>query len=146
MGRRFYLSARNEEMMRDGTRSTGGRHRTYTASLSSTAISDGQPAWEAGIGAVGGGIWRSDDSGQSFKNLDDKLASLAISCMTEDSEGFVYAGTGEVFASDGIKWIGILCGLDGKPPGQASFLRERRCEGCFTHRKEQRAMSEAPVW
>jgi hypothetical protein len=88
-----------------GKNGIGGRTRSIVIDGNKKTI------W---IGAVGGGIWRSDDSGQMFKNLDDKLASLAISCMTQDSEGFVYAGTGEVFASDGIKGIGILWSLDGK--------------------------------
>lgn len=88
-----------------GMNGIGGRTRSIVID------DDKKTIW---VGAVGGGIWRSDDFGQSFKNLDDRLASLAISCMTRDSTGNVYAGTGEVFAGDGIKGIGILWSLDGK--------------------------------
>jgi len=88
-----------------GTNGIGGRTRSIVIDDNKKTI------W---IGAVGGGIWRSDDSGQTFRNLDDHMSSLAISCMTMDSTGTVYAGTGEVFASDGIKGTGILWSLDGK--------------------------------
>lgn len=89
-----------------GTNGIGGRTRSIVIDNNKKTI------W---IGAVGGGIWRSDDSGQTFENVDDHLSSLAISCMTTDSNGTVYAGTGELFAvSDGIKGVGLLWSRDGK--------------------------------
>jgi hypothetical protein len=105
-----------------GTNGIGGRTRSIVIDENKKTI------W---LGAVGGGIWRSDDSGQTFKSIEDYIAmsqghnspsvanvssvsNAAISCMTIDSTGTVYAGTGEIFASDGIKGTGIFWSLDGK--------------------------------
>jgi hypothetical protein len=90
-----------------GTNGIGGRTRSIVIDPENNKV-----MW---VGAVGGGIWRSEDGGQTFTNADDRMSSLAISCLAIDSSGAVYAGTGEIFApGDGIKGDGIFWSQDGK--------------------------------
>lgn len=61
-------------------------------------------------GSVGGGIWRSDNSGASWYPLDDWMGNLAIGCMAMDpnNPSVMYAGTGEGFGNfDRITGEGI---------------------------------------
>jgi hypothetical protein len=61
-------------------------------------------------GSVGGGIWRSDNSGGSWYPLDDWMGNLAICCLTMDpgNSNVMYAGTGEGFGNfDAISGEGI---------------------------------------
>ncbi len=63
------------------------------------------------IGSVGGGVWRSDNSGKDFYPADDFMANLAICCMVMDptDSSSIYAGTGEGFyANDAIRGAGIF--------------------------------------
>jgi len=67
-------------------------------------------------GSVGGGIWRSDNSGASWYPLDDWMGNLAIGCLTMDpnSTSVMYAGTGEGFGNfDAIRGEGIWKTTDG---------------------------------
>ena len=49
------------------------------------------------IGAAGGGIWKSEDGGEKWSNLDDFLPSLAVTSIVINYEepNVVYASTGE---------------------------------------------------
>ena len=49
------------------------------------------------IGAAGGGIWKTEDKGASWYNLDDFLPSLAVTSIVinYDEPNVVYASTGE---------------------------------------------------
>ena len=66
-------------------------------------------------GSAGGGIWKTTDGGDSWRPLNDFLASIAIGCMALDPNdpNIVYAGTGESFAGDGLPGAGIFKSTDG---------------------------------
>ncbi len=50
-------------------------------------------------GGVSGGIFKSEDGGQHWRKISYEavLGGLSISCMTQASNGDLYAGTGELF-------------------------------------------------
>lgn len=61
-------------------------------------------------GAVGGGLWRSNDTGVTWQLVDDYMASIAICCLARDpaNPDVLYAGTGEgFFNGDAIGGYGI---------------------------------------
>jgi hypothetical protein len=67
-------------------------------------------------GSVGGGVWRSDDSGQSWHPVDDFMANLAVTAMVMDptNPNVIYAGTGEGFSNiDALGGGGIFGTTDG---------------------------------
>jgi hypothetical protein len=101
-----------------GPKNVGGRTRSLLIHPTTP-----ESMW---LGSVGGGIWKSNDSGASWLPVKDFLPSLAISCMVMDPKNptHLYAGTGEVFAidldsegqefsRDGLRGAGILRSLDG---------------------------------
>lgn len=59
---------------------------------------------------VAGGVWKSIDAGTSWKQLNDFLPNISISTMVFDPKNpeTLYAGTGESFAGDGIRGLGIF--------------------------------------
>lgn len=68
------------------------------------------------IGSAGGGVWRTDDGGQDWSPVNDKMANLAVSCMAMDptNADTLYAGTGEGFDNIGaIRGAGIFRTTDG---------------------------------
>lgn len=68
------------------------------------------------IGSVGGGVWRTDNGGQSWVPVDDLMANLAVCCMVMDptNPNIIYAGTGEGFSnSDALRGAGIFRTTDG---------------------------------
>jgi len=68
------------------------------------------------IGSVSGGIWRSNDSGQTWQPVSDFLASLAVSCLAIDpiDRNVLYAGTGEGFFNNhAVRGAGIFRSSDG---------------------------------
>jgi hypothetical protein len=68
------------------------------------------------IGSVGGGIWKTTDSGSSWQFISDFLPGLAIGCMVIDpaNPDILYAGTGEgFFNGDSLPGVGILKSTDG---------------------------------
>jgi photosystem II stability/assembly factor-like uncharacterized protein len=67
-------------------------------------------------GSVAGGIWRSDNGGDTWEPVDDFMANLAVSCIVMDPNNpdLMYAGTGEGFFNlDSIRGAGIFRCLDG---------------------------------
>lgn len=68
------------------------------------------------VGSVGGGVWRTDNGGQSWAPVDDLMANLAVTCMVMDPTNprIIYAGTGEGFSNvDAIRGAGIFRTTDG---------------------------------
>jgi photosystem II stability/assembly factor-like uncharacterized protein len=67
-------------------------------------------------GSVSGGVWRSEDGGQSWFPVDDFMVNLAVSSMVMDptNPDVIYAGTGEgFFSGDSIRGAGIFRTVDG---------------------------------
>lgn len=68
------------------------------------------------VGSAGGGIWRSDDGGDTYTAVNDLMANLAISCIVADPSNpdTLYAGTGEgVYNVDALRGAGIFMTTDG---------------------------------
>ena len=65
------------------------------------------------VGAASGGIWLSENAGQSFVPVADFIGNLAISALTFDpsNPNVMYAGTGESFT--GLTGIGMFKSTDG---------------------------------
>ncbi|HYG65586.1 MAG TPA: hypothetical protein VEL74_23590, partial [Thermoanaerobaculia bacterium] len=66
-------------------------------------------------GGVAGGVWKTTDGGQSWRPLADLMANLAIASLAMDpaNSNVLYAGTGEVFTSVGVRGSGIFRTTDG---------------------------------
>jgi uncharacterized protein (TIGR03437 family) len=65
---------------------------------------------------VSGGVWRTENGGQSWQPLTDLLANLAVCSLAMDPKNpqVLYAGTGEGFFNVGsIRGAGIFRSLDG---------------------------------
>lgn len=68
------------------------------------------------LGSVGGGLWRSTNSGASWAPVNDFLANLAVCSLLRDplNANTIYAGTGEGFFNiDAIRGAGIFKSTDG---------------------------------
>ena len=68
------------------------------------------------LGSVGGGVWRTNNAGQSWAPVDDLMANLAVTCLAIDptNPNFIYVGTGEGFSNvDAIRGAGIFRTTDG---------------------------------
>ncbi len=65
-------------------------------------------------GAVGGGIWKTTNSGTSWTNKTPDLPNIAVVTMAQgvSNPAVIYAGTGESFAGDGIDGDGIFKSTD----------------------------------
>jgi photosystem II stability/assembly factor-like uncharacterized protein len=95
-----------------GPTTIGGRTRSI--------VIDPQDPRNIWIASVGGGLWRSQDGGQTFKVVNDLMANLAVSCLamapqnpkSPKKQTVIYAGTGEGFSLDGIRGAGIFRTLD----------------------------------
>lgn len=69
---------------------------------------EGRNTWYAG--AVGGGIWKTSDAGQSWQNLTPDLPNLSVSSLAQgvSNPDVLYAGTGEGYGNaDAIDGDGI---------------------------------------
>lgn len=91
-----------------GPSNIGGRTRTLLIHPTVTSR-----MW---AGSVGGGIWRSDNSGVSWYPLDDWMGNLAIGCLAMDpaNSSVMYAGTGEGYGNfDAISGEGIWKSTNG---------------------------------
>ena len=91
-----------------GPGNIGGRTRSIVFDPT-----NGDRIW---VASVGGGIWRTEDGGNTFNPVDDLMANLAVSCMAIDPTNpkILYAGTGEGFYNvDAIRGAGIFRTVDG---------------------------------
>lgn len=61
-------------------------------------VANGSRIYAAG---VSGGVFTSTNSAGTWMPLNDQSASLIISCMTQASDGTIYAGTGETYTRGG---------------------------------------------
>lgn len=67
-------------------------------------------------GAVGGGLWKSIDAGNSWLPITESLPNIAVGCFEIDPSNpqIMYLGTGEgYYNGDGIAGIGLLKSTDG---------------------------------
>ena len=90
-----------------GPGNIGGRIRAVAISPN-----DPKKIW---IGSVSGGIWASADAGQSWKSINDFMASVAVSTIIIDpvNPKVMYAGTGEGFFHRGfVRGLGVFKSLD----------------------------------
>lgn len=86
-----------------GPSNIGGRIRTIAIHPTSTST--------IFIGSIGGGIWKSTNSGASWAAIDDFMANLAVSSLAINpvTPSTMYAGTGEGFYNYGrLRGAGIL--------------------------------------
>lgn len=91
-----------------GPRNVGGRTRTLVIHPQNPEV-----LW---AGAAGGGVWRSDDGGASWRALDDFLPDLAVGslALNPSDPNEIYCGTGEgVFNIDALDGVGIFKSSDG---------------------------------
>ncbi|RZU11319.1 hypothetical protein EV645_6481 [Kribbella rubisoli] len=66
--------------------------------------------------SAGGGLWRTDDAGQTWQPVDDLMANLAVTSVAIDptDPDVLYAGTGEGFFNvDAIRGAGLFRTVDG---------------------------------
>lgn len=91
-----------------GPGNIGGRIRSLLIHPTTPAI-----MW---IGSVGGGIWKTTDSGATWLPLDDFMANIAVSTMAMHpmDPDEIYAGTGEgYYNADGLRGAGIFKSVNG---------------------------------
>jgi photosystem II stability/assembly factor-like uncharacterized protein len=105
-----------------GPYNIGGRTRSIVVHPKDT-----QRIW---IGSVGGGVWYSNDGGNSFSPVDDFMSNLAVTCLVMDpADGdIIYAGTGEAFGGDealgdAIRGDGIFWTTNGRKWSQLVSAR-----------------------
>lgn len=68
------------------------------------------------VASVGGGVWRTDDAGNSFAAVDDRMSNLAVTTLAIDprNPNTMYAGTGEGYYNvDALRGAGIFRTIDG---------------------------------
>ena len=53
-------------------------------------------------GSVAGGIWTTNNAGETWTKYNDFMDNLAVSCMAQAPNGDLYVGTGEGFYWDGL--------------------------------------------
>lgn len=98
----------DENWVNLGPYNHGGRSRVLRWDPENTSIMY--------AGAVGGGLWRSVDAGESWQPFTDQLPNLAVGCFELDPSNsqIMYLGTGEgYFNGDAIMGIGLLKSIDG---------------------------------
>ncbi len=67
------------------------------------------------VGSVGGGIWKTTDTGQHWSNLTPDIPNLAVStlAMAASNHNIIYAGTGEsMYNIDVVNGDGLLKSTD----------------------------------
>ena len=89
-----------------GPDSFGGRTRAI--------MFDNQDAGASTVYAAGvtGGIWKSNNVGTTWQKVNSSTYNLFVTCMKQDANGTIYAGTGESFAAETLSGISSF-GLDG---------------------------------
>lgn len=63
------------------------------------------------VGGVSGGVWKTEDGGQSWRAINDFMTNLAVGCMQldPDNANVVWIGTGEGFFNiDAARGLGIF--------------------------------------
>lgn len=99
-----------------GPANVGGRTRALVVHPQNESI------WWAG--AVGGGVWKTEDAGQHWRPLTDHMPVISVTtlaiCQTQPD--ILYAGTGEGFGNyDRVIGDGIFKTLDGERIGNNSL-------------------------
>ncbi len=91
-----------------GPGNVGGRTRALLVHPDSSSV------WLAG--AVGGGIWKTENAGLNWRSVSDDLPILSVTALArcDSTPDIVYAGTGEGFYnSDAVIGDGLFKSLDG---------------------------------
>lgn len=97
-----------------GPNNIGGRTRSLVINPANTS--------EMWAGSVGGGVWRSTNSGTSWAPVNDRMSNLAVCslALVPGTPVTLYAGTGEgIYNGDAIAGNGIYKSTD----GGATFTR-----------------------
>ncbi len=92
----------------------GGRTR---AILFDNQDPTGNTVYAAG---VTGGIWKSTNVGISWSKINKGGYNLNVSCLKQDANGTIYAGTGESFAAETMSGLDEM-GFNGGFMGQGVF-------------------------
>ena len=91
-----------------GPGNVGGRTRGIVLDSRDTTFS----TWF--LGAVGGGIWRTGDAGETWTNLTPDFPNLGISWLVQSIDpNIFFASTGNAFVSRGTNGSGIWKSTDG---------------------------------
>lgn len=101
------LSATNTGWTALGPGNIGGRTRSIVFNPSNPNIMY--------AGGVAGGVWKTTDGGANWMPTEDLMANMAVCTLAIDlsNPDTVYAGTGEIFAGDGVAGNGIYKTTDG---------------------------------
>jgi len=92
----------------------GGRTR---AIMFDNQDQDANTVYAAG---VSGGIWKSENLGINWQKINNNSYNLNVSCMKQDANGTIYAGTGESFAAETMSGLAEM-GFTGGFMGQGIF-------------------------
>lgn len=95
---KLFKSSNSFDWVQRGPGNVGGRTRTVIIDPSDPSGN----TWFAG--SVSGGIWRTNDGGQSWTNLTPDLPNLSTAsmAMAPSDLDVIYAGTGEGFGGEGM--------------------------------------------
>lgn len=66
---------------------------------------------------VSGGIWKSINMGVTWLKVNNPSYNLNVSCMVQDAQGVIYAGTGEIFQAEiysALEEMGYTSGFMGQ--------------------------------
>ena len=56
------------------------------------------------LAGITGGIWRTENLGATWTKLNQAGQNLKVSCMVQDGDGNIYAGTGDGFCINDIQY------------------------------------------
>ncbi len=86
------------------------------------------------FGGAGGGVWKSDNAGRSWKPLTDRLPAAAIGALAvaPSNDDVIYAGTGQVTPRYDIgAGLGVYRSADGGKHWQSAGLKDTRYIGAI---------------
>ncbi|MCD4772837.1 MAG: T9SS type A sorting domain-containing protein [Bacteroidales bacterium] len=95
-------SAYNIDWTAMGPDNFAGRTRSI---LFDNTDSDGNTLF---AGSVSGGIWKTDNAGLTWHKVNGETNNLNVSCMTQNSDGVIFVGTGELFQTQNYTGFGQL--------------------------------------